>query len=187
MFKLDLKDAYFAVPIHPPHRKHLAFKWAGQDFHFTSGCAVWDYEASSDLPQVNGGQDGDLLDLPKDDLIQQGGVIQDLQENLGSLVNYPKSELEPSPDNGLLVKTITMKLLLPKEKFVETVRGGQDLLHSTCSYSQWASQQYYLPSYTTCGPPLLYTLHYRGLQEDILRTGGYNTSLPLMEDQARWT
>ena len=35
MIKLDLKEAYFAVPIHPTHQKYLSFRWKGQVFQFT--------------------------------------------------------------------------------------------------------------------------------------------------------
>ena len=30
--KLDLKEAYFAVQIHPVHQKYLNFRWKGQVF-----------------------------------------------------------------------------------------------------------------------------------------------------------
>ena len=34
MSSLDLKDAYYSVPIHKDHRKLLRFKWEGQTFEF---------------------------------------------------------------------------------------------------------------------------------------------------------
>ena len=36
MVKLDLKDAYLSVPIHPQHRKFLRFKWEDQLWQFSS-------------------------------------------------------------------------------------------------------------------------------------------------------
>ena len=43
MVSLDLKDAYFSVPIHPLDRKLLRFFWKGQRFEFTClpfGCSL---------------------------------------------------------------------------------------------------------------------------------------------------
>ena len=30
MASVDLKDAYYSIPVHPKHRKYLMFKWEGQ-------------------------------------------------------------------------------------------------------------------------------------------------------------
>lgn len=35
MIKLDLKDPYFAIPIHPSHQRYLNFVWKDQTFQFT--------------------------------------------------------------------------------------------------------------------------------------------------------
>ena len=43
MVFLDLKDAYFSVPVHPLDRKLLRFFWKGQRFEFTClpfGCSL---------------------------------------------------------------------------------------------------------------------------------------------------
>ncbi len=34
MVKLDLKDAYLQVPIHPAHHQFLRFQWEGTTYHF---------------------------------------------------------------------------------------------------------------------------------------------------------
>jgi hypothetical protein len=34
MVKLDLKDAYLIIPVHPSHQKFLRFKWKGRIFQF---------------------------------------------------------------------------------------------------------------------------------------------------------
>ena len=35
MASVDLKDAYYSIPVHPEHRKYLMFKWEGQYYQFT--------------------------------------------------------------------------------------------------------------------------------------------------------
>ena len=35
LVSIDLKDAYFSIPILKPHRKLLRFKWSGQTYDFT--------------------------------------------------------------------------------------------------------------------------------------------------------
>ena len=32
MIKLDLKDAYFSIPVHPTHQKFLSFRWKGKTY-----------------------------------------------------------------------------------------------------------------------------------------------------------
>ena len=34
MIKLDLKDAYLQVPIHPDHQKFLVFEWSNRFYQF---------------------------------------------------------------------------------------------------------------------------------------------------------
>jgi len=38
MCKVDLKDAYFCVPLHPRHRKYIRFQWEGQLYEFLCLC-----------------------------------------------------------------------------------------------------------------------------------------------------
>lgn len=33
--EVDLKDAYFAIPIHPTHQNYLKFQFQGKTYHFT--------------------------------------------------------------------------------------------------------------------------------------------------------
>jgi len=35
MASVDLKDAYYSVPIHQDHEKYLKFEWKGQLYQFT--------------------------------------------------------------------------------------------------------------------------------------------------------
>ena len=42
MCKIDLKDAYFSVPIDKSHRKYLRFVWEGNLYEFLCLCFVWE-------------------------------------------------------------------------------------------------------------------------------------------------
>ena len=35
MASVDLKDAYYSIPVHPEHKKYLMFEWEGQSCQFT--------------------------------------------------------------------------------------------------------------------------------------------------------
>lgn len=41
MAKIELKDAYFAVPISNPDKKHLRFRWKKSCLPFGLPCAPW--------------------------------------------------------------------------------------------------------------------------------------------------
>ena len=41
LVSIDLKDAYFSIPIFKPHRKFLRFKWSDQTYEFT--CLTFGY------------------------------------------------------------------------------------------------------------------------------------------------
>ena len=56
MIKLDLKDTYFGIPIHPSHQRYLSFIWKDQTFQFT-----WRFRTFSWLWRILSG--GGLLAL----------------------------------------------------------------------------------------------------------------------------
>ena len=131
--KIDLKDAYFAIPIHPDHRKYLRF-CEGQVYQFR----VLPFGLAS-RPRI-------FTKLPKPAiaLLRRVGVrmVQYLDDymlmnqncdaarrdrdttlfvlmKLGFIINWPKSELDLTHTLeflGLLVNSVDMTLALPRNK-----------------------------------------------------------------------
>ena len=111
MGSIDLKDAYYTVSIHPDYRKYLRFIWRGE---------VWEYQCLafglSPAPRLFTkllkpvyatlrGQ-GHFSVTYIDDSYLQGKTVEECQTNihdtihlltkLGFVINYEKSELQPT-------------------------------------------------------------------------------------------
>ena len=117
MVSLDLKDAYFHVPIHQASRQFLRFVWEGRSYQFRALCF-----GLSTAPQVFTRvmapvsllchQRGIRLLRYIDDWLIVADSAPDLQsqttwllelcQRLGLLVNLEKSELQPSRRRGYL-------------------------------------------------------------------------------------
>ena len=128
----------------------------------------------------------DLLVLAqsRERLIQYRSLILDLFENLGFLINYPKSVLTPTQEIiflGFWVSTVTLHLLLLKEKVTQAVREAQNLIREGTTSARQLSRL--IGRFTSTLPAILPgPLHYRGLQQlkhSALRLGGYDETLPL--------
>lgn len=61
----------------------------------------------------------------RDDLLKWRAIILNLLVNLGFLINYPKSELEPTQMTvflGFLINTLSMEIKLSQEKVNQAVK-----------------------------------------------------------------
>ena len=111
MCRIDLKDAYFAVPIASHHQKYLRFSWKGQTFQFTClpfGLSTAPRIFTKLLRPVVGLlrsrgvrcviylDDILILAQRKDMLLHQTAATLELLESLGFLMNYKKSHLLPT-------------------------------------------------------------------------------------------
>ena len=146
MASVDLKDAYFAVPIASEHRKYLRFTWRGVVYEFT--CLPF---GLSSAPRVftkvmkpliaslrmRGHESCDYLD----DALLVGRTFQECRENvrartsltrsLGFTVNYKKSALTPTKHIDFLgfhLDSERMTISLPHSKVHSIIALIQQLL-----------------------------------------------------------
>ena len=209
--KLDLKDAYFTVPIHRDHWKFLRFVVDQVHYQFTClpfglSCAPWAF--TKVLKPVAAFLRGigarlivyidDILVIGKapDEVWNHTDALIALLEGLGFIVNMEKSVLTPSQQIeflGLLLNTTSMCLTLPGHK-IRTIRKEAALLlrqgnFSACKLAQFigklnAASQAVFPT------PLFYRHLQRDLQGALARgSQNYDTSLQLSRasrEEVQW-
>jgi len=130
--KLDLKDAYFLVPLHQNHQKYLQFYWQGtlyqfQCLPFGPSCAPRTFTKMMKPVVAFLRERGIRLIIYLDDLLvlcncphilmSQVSFIKDLFQALALLINDKKSQLTPTQDIvflGLRVSKIQMKVSSPR-------------------------------------------------------------------------
>ena len=140
MAKIDLKNAYFAVPISDPDKKYLRFRWKDQTYQFNClpfglSCAPWVFTKITKAVTPVLREMGIRLIIYIDDILvmaESENLLKDhiqgtiyLLENLGFVINFPKSLLEPKQIIeflGFLVDSCNMELKLPGDK-LKNIRG----------------------------------------------------------------
>ena len=140
MTKMDLKDAYFTVPLHKDHKNLSRFTWQGETYQFNClpfglSSAPWVFIKTMRAPMTVLRAMGlrtityidDILIMAETETLareQTAGLVY-LLENLGFVINYPKSQTTPSQEIEFLVflvSSINMDLKLPGEKIIK-IRG----------------------------------------------------------------
>ena len=140
MAKIDLKDAYFAVQISEPDRKYLRFRWRDTVYQFNClpfglSCAPWVFTKITKAATAVLRERGIRMIIYIDDMLimaESETLLEDhvaatvyLLENLGFIINYPKSILEPRTTLeflGFQVDSSSMELKLPGNK-LKNIRG----------------------------------------------------------------
>ena len=120
---IDLKDAYFSIPIFVPHRKYLRFLWRNTRYEFT--CLPFGYSVAPRVftkvlkpviahLRLNGLKiviffDEILLAATSvPEYLHQLGLLRSLLEELGFVVNEHKSQLvRLAPEELFLVSLLT--------------------------------------------------------------------------------
>jgi hypothetical protein len=140
MTKLDLKDAYLSVPIHPASQKFLRFIWKDKTYQFQAlpfGLNIAPRVFTRLLKPVAAflRKRGVRLVIYLDDILIIGSSVEEtrqftemtmsLLESLGFIINKEKSIFTPTQIItflGFTINSITMQLTLPQDK-VRSVRS----------------------------------------------------------------
>lgn len=145
MANIDLKEAYFFVPIHSTSKKYLRFKFQNQTYEFQClpfGLSSAPYVFTKLMRPVTTylRNRGHLLVIYLDDVLSidssyeccsmKANEIITLFEKLGFMINYTKSKIQPSQKKiflGFEIDTIDMALKLPFCKRQKVLRLVNDV------------------------------------------------------------
>ena len=181
MVKMDLKDTYLQIPIHPDHQHLLTFQWEEKTYMFQ--CLPFDLSAAlrvftKQLKPVVGflRQNGCrliiylddmlLLHQDRDQLQQVTQLTCQLLESLGLMVNLKKSILTPTQELeflGFHLCSVTMRLLIPSEKLRKIQQDARHLRDQE-SVSVREIARFVGKATATMRAIPLAPLHYRALQ-----------------------
>ena len=134
MTKVDLKDAYFMVPIATNQRRLLCFQWQETTYQFNClpfglSSAPWVFTKITRPIVTILRTMGLRMIIYIDDVLimaeseamarEHTAALIFLLENLGFTINYPKCLLEPTQVIeflGFTVSSVTMEIKMPGEK-----------------------------------------------------------------------
>lgn len=134
MATLDLKDAYYMVPIDPDHKKYIRFQFQDKLYEFNClpmGLATAPYMFTKLLKPIFRffRQQGILCLIYLDDILVLGRSIEEVQcninviletlQSLGFMINTKKSQLRPSQTCqylGFIYNSADMRMHLPPLK-----------------------------------------------------------------------
>ena len=182
IMKLDLKDAYYALPIHHSHRKYLRFVYQDRTYEFqclpfglSSAPRAFTKTLKSVLTVLR--SMGIRVVIYTDDMLllhQQCKVLQkifaqvvDLLETLGFLVKKEKCSSIPCQRLiflGAVLDSTTMTLSLPPPKLTSIVDTCHHLLAQGSGSVRTLSTLIRQMRHASQTGILVAPLHYRGLQ-----------------------
>ena len=210
MCSVDLKDAYLSVPIAEQHRRFLRFVWDEITYEFTclpfGLCSaprvftkllrpVMAHLRFQGLRTVIYLDDMLIMAEDQERLAQQIQKSLTLLENLGFIINIPKSSLTPAHQItylGLAIDSVAMKLCLTEEKLQQTILSCRELLTRTSVTVQHLSSVIGKLTATRLAvlPAPVYT---RQLQQQLIMalraTGSFKSCLTLDQasrDELHW-
>lgn len=144
MVKLDLKDAYLPVPIHPHHRKLLRFKWEDQLWQFSSLPFVLSsvpYVFTKLLKPVGAvlRKLGSRCVLYLDDMLIMAqskerlrsylATASELLVSLGFIINtYQEEHFHPLPGDRVVLDSRVMTIALPNRKIHQIHKSIRQVL-----------------------------------------------------------
>ena len=146
MTSIDLKDAYYSVPVASEHRKYLQFYWQDQIWQFqalpnglTSGPRIFTKLLKPPLSVLRKMgitvvayiDDTLIISRTQDDACLAVTKVANTLLNLGFIVHPKKSVFMPSTQIrflGFIIDSITMQVRLPAEKIAEIAESCTMLL-----------------------------------------------------------
>lgn len=155
--KLDLKDAYFLIPIIKSHRKYLRFKFLNVIYEFNClpfglNCAPYVFTKLM-KPVVTFLRKRNYWSvIYLDDFLLLGNTYTECQrnvrmtikllENLGFLINFQKSVLVPSQSCqylGFIYNTLDLTISLPDKKKMELLKIIESFMNKkSCKIQEFA-------------------------------------------------
>ena len=151
MASIDMKDAYYSIPVKSEDRKYLRFKWEDQFYEFTClpnglSCAPRQFTKILKPPLATLHKQGHISIAHLDDLYLQGrtydycvkNVIDTtvLLDKLGLVVHPEKSSFIPSQVLvilGFIINSLTMTIQLTTEKALGLKTVCIELMRATTS------------------------------------------------------
>jgi len=152
MIKMDLKDAYFSIPIHQEHRQWLRFQWQQQVYEFqclpfglssaprvftkvTRPILAWLRQLG--IRMVAYIDDFLLLAHTKEEAHLQAQLMVTLFQALGFLINTEKSLLTPQQEIeflGIVIQSHPPTFHLPQHKLQAIKAKAIQLLHKDATH-----------------------------------------------------
>ena len=201
--KIDLRDAYLTVPIHPDHWKYLRFLWKGQAYQCTAlpfGLAtaprVFTKIMHSVMTKLR--EQGIRIIQYLDDILimadqphilrEHMTVVSELLTSLGFILNLKKCIMEPSQHLeflGFIMDSWSMTISLPTSK---RVKIGKECRRIRKAERVSARELAHLIGMLTAAIPAILpaALHYRALQGNKHRAlkgrARYETTLNLDQE-----
>jgi hypothetical protein len=187
MMKLDLKDAYYTVPVHSEHWCYLRFIYQSKLYEFR--CLPFGLSSapraftkilkpvaallrSLGVRVVFYLDDILLLRQNKDELWKIFHQVVDLLQNLGFTVKREKCSPLPTQQLiflGALLNSVTMNLSLPQEKLSAITMTAQEILHSHEVSLRTLSTLLGRMNHASQTGLWMAPLHYRSLQRDQIK------------------
>lgn len=134
MYKLDLKDAYFLIPVCHSDRQYLRFEYAGKLWQFSclpfglSSCPFVFTKVMKPIIQILRSEGITVIIYLDDILVMARSEFEckkntqraiDILKSLGFIINFNKSNLSPSrycKFVGFIIDSQNMQLCLPTDK-----------------------------------------------------------------------
>ena len=179
--KIDMADAYFAVPIHPKDRNYLAFMWNGRGFRYKCLCfglatapyvysrlmrCIASHLRSLGVRLIHYLDDWCLFAQSESLLLSHRDLALEMFYGLGLLVNKEKSVLEPVQSLtflGLILNTRDCSFAIPEEMKATLRNNARDLISRSRVRIRDISEFLGRANFVSTAAPMS-TFHIRSLQ-----------------------